>query len=517
VKAKCWDIDARVVMECSLSDSVKDKIAKVFEDAQQSAPSLIIIEDIHQLCPHADVGPSETDRQTTAGLMMCLDAIHHLPAEKMVVVVATSSAVDKVDTSLRRPGRFDKEIEVPIPTSIERTELLGFLVGKVHHDLKEDEICKIAEMAHGHVGGDLKALCMEAQQVSLGQCLQQHNRLRFPSTNTHSSTSNGVHSSTSTGVNSSTSVSLDLSEYCVRYEHFMEALHRVRPSAMREVQVEVPKVHWSDIGGLEDIKSKLKESVEWPLKHPEAFSRLGIKPPKGVLLYGPPGCSKTMIARALATESRLNFIAVKGPELFSKYVGDSERAVRQVFFRARAAAPSIVFFDEIDALAVHRKSDGGSSVADRVLAQLLTEMDGVEHLSDVLVVAATNRPDMIDKALLRPGRIDRLVYVPLPDSNTRREIFNIQFRSTPIADDVDVDGLVGRTAGYSGAEIVSVCQEAALSALHDSIRTEEVKQSHFENALETVHPQTESSTVRFYESYHKSRISSKKVFQFDGF
>nr|KAF6402554.1 spermatogenesis associated 5 [Rousettus aegyptiacus] len=278
----------------------------------------------------------------------------------------------------------------------------------------------------------------------------------------------------------------------------------IRPSAMREVAVDVPNVSWSDIGGLENIKLKLKQAVEWPLKHPESFTRMGVQPPKGVLLYGPPGCSKTMIAKALATESGLNFLAIKGPELMNKYVGESERAVREVFRKARAVAPSIIFFDELDALAVERgSSSGAGNVADRVLAQLLTEIDGIEQLRDVTILAATNRPDRIDKALMRPGRIDRIVYVPLPDAATRREIFNLQFHSMPISQDVDLDQLILRTDTYSGAEIIAVCREAALLALEEDIQANCIMRRHFTQALSTVTPRIPESLRRFYEDYQE--------------
>lgn len=284
----------------------------------------------------------------------------------------------------------------------------------------------------------------------------------------------------------------------------MAAFQQVRPSAMREVSIDVPKVRWEDIGGNAVIKQKLKQAVEWPLKHPEAFQRLGIRPPKGILMYGPPGCSKTLVARALATESGLNFLAVKGPELFSKWVGESEKAVRQVFQKARAAAPSIVFFDEIDALAARRGSggdDGGSSVSDRVLTQLLTELDGVETLKDVVMVAATNRPDMIDKALLRPGRIDRIVYVPLPDKNAREEIFKIHLIDTPLGDDVVMGDLAEKTEMFSGAEITALCREAALMALQEDIESNEVLRRHFDEAFRAVKPRTSRELIEMYRKY----------------
>nr|CAH7716449.1 unnamed protein product [Callosobruchus chinensis] len=271
---------------------------------------------------------------------------------------------------------------------------------------------------------------------------------------------------------------------------------------MREVQIEVPNVKWSDIGGQERLKLILKQSIEWPLKHPESFLRLGVTPPKGVLMFGPPGCSKTMIAKALATESGLNFLSIKGPELFSKWVGESERAVREVFRKARQVAPSIIFFDEIDALGGERSAGSTSSVQERVLAQLLTELDGITSLSDVTIVAATNRPDRIDKALLRPGRLDRMVYVPLPDENTRREIFRIRFTKMPVR--VDIDSLVERTDGYSGAEITAICNEAAMMALEESLDSEIVEERHFDGALHLVQPRTPASMIKMFDEYLKN-------------
>lgn len=280
------------------------------------------------------------------------------------------------------------------------------------------------------------------------------------------------------------------------------AMSEVKPSAMREVAIDVPKVRWSDVGGMEEVKLKLRQAVEWPLRHPEAFTRMGIQPPRGVLLYGPPGCSKTMIAKALANESGLNFLAIKGPELLSKYVGESERAVREVFRKARGVSPSIIFFDEIDALAGQR---GGSStgVGDRVLAQLLTEMDGIEPLCSVTVLAATNRPDMIDQALMRPGRLDRIIYVPLPDAATRLDILTLQLRSMPVGADVSLELLAELTERYSGAEIVAVCREAGLQALQEDITAQSVTAAHFHTALTTVRPGVPDSLLQSYSLYQR--------------
>ncbi|XP_064390152.1 ATPase family gene 2 protein homolog A-like [Halichondria panicea] len=447
------------------------KIQEAFSEAKKHAPTLLVLDDLHVLCPHRNSAPSESERRSTAALITCLDSLEQAP--RHIVVVATTNQIEGVEPSLRRPGRFDREVEIHAPSARERRDILYVHLKTMKDDISEEQLTVLANSAHGYVGADLLAVCVEAQHKALHRALNCE----------------GVE---------------DVRVVRVCVQDMQDALREIRPSAMREVAIEVPEVYWTDIGGQESVKQRMREAVEWPLKHPESFKRLGVRPPRGVLLFGPPGCSKTMVARALATESGLNFIAVKGPELFSKWVGDSERAVRQVFSRARAAAPAIIFFDEIDALAVQRKSEG-SSVADRVLAQLLTEMDGVESLSDVLVVAATNRPDMIDKALLRPGRIDRMIYVPLPDDNTRRQILNIQFRKMPVAEDVRVDSLVAHTEGYSGAEIVSLCQEAALCAMHEDITCSLVSHKHFMEAFDAVQPQTDKTTIEFYEKYISKR------------
>merc|ERR1719225_1255034 len=280
--------------------------------------------------------------------------------------------------------------------------------------------------------------------------------------------------------------------------HMKTVMPKVKPSAMREVMVEVPQVSWTDIGGLEELKLKLRQAVEWPVKHPEVFTRMGISAPRGLLMYGPPGCSKTMIAKALANESGLNFLSIKGPELFSKWVGESERAVREVFRRARQVKPSIVFFDEIDAVGGSR-GEGGGKVGDRVLAQLLTEMDGVEGLEGGTVVAATNRPDMMDQALLRPGRLDRVVYVPLPDLETRRQVLKVHTRKIPLATDVNLEEVAQSTEGYSGAEVAAVCNEAALAALEESVEAQVVGERHFKLALGSVTPRISAELFTVYD------------------
>ncbi|VDI33694.1 AAA family ATPase, partial [Mytilus galloprovincialis] len=444
------------------------KLRNIFMEAEERAPSIIVMDDVDSILPSRDKTQNDSQKRLVATMLTLMDGISQNQKEdKVIMVVAACCVPDQIDPALRRPGRFDKEIEI-----------LQKLLQKVPNTLEKEIILKIADKAHGFVGADLASVCQQASLNSLKRTLKN-------------------------GGNQMVSVS-------VTKEDISVAMTMVQPSGMREVQLEIPQVLWSDIGGQEEIKLKLKQAVEWPLLHPEAFERMGISPPRGILMYGPPGCSKTMIAKALATESGLNFIAIKGPELFNKWVGESERAVREVFRKARAAAPSIVFFDEIDALAVERGSSGGSSnVGDRVLAQLLTEIDGVERLKDVTIVAATNRPDMIDKALMRPGRLDRILYVPLPDEKTRHEILRINLCKMPVESSVGIDWIVQKTGGYSGAEICAVCHEAAMSALQENIDAKHVKLKHFSDALSVVTPRIDSELIKLYNDYQtKSGINS---------
>ncbi|NWW46182.1 SPAT5 protein, partial [Pedionomus torquatus] len=349
----------------------ESRLRQIFAEASLRRPSIIFIDELDALCPKREGAQNEVEKRIVASLLTLMDGIGSEDSEGQLLVLGATNRPHALDAALRRPGRFDKEIEIGIPNAQDRLDILQKLLKKVPHSLTAAELVQLADRAHGYVGADLAALCKEAGLYALRRALGKRPNLL----------DNEVAGSV-----------------MIAFNDFLQGMNDVRPSAMREVAVDVPKVSWSDIGGLEDVKLKLKQAVEWPLKHPDSFIRMGIQPPKGVLLYGPPGCSKTMIAKALAHESGLNFLAVKGPELMNKYVGESERAVREIFRKARAVSPSILFFDEIDALAVERgNSSGAGNVADRVLAQLLTEMDGIEQLKDVTILAATNRPDMIDK------------------------------------------------------------------------------------------------------------------------
>ncbi|XP_068701398.1 ATPase family gene 2 protein homolog A-like isoform X1 [Montipora foliosa] len=461
------------------------RLRDIFHEAHERAPSIVFIDELDALCPKRDKVQNEFEKRVVATLLTLMDGAKTANSSSgHVLVLAATNRPDALDPALRRPGRLDREIEIGIPNARDREDILRTLLRTVPHGLTTEDFRSFADIAHGYVGADLAAVCKEAGLLSFKRCLRESKVTAPPA-----------------DVAGQESLKERL---LVTREDIMAAFTQVRPSAMREVAIDVPKVRWEDIGGNAVIKKKLKQAVEWPLKHPQAFQRLGIRPPKGILMYGPPGCSKTLIARALATESGLNFLAVKGPELFSKWVGESERAVRQVFQKARAAAPSIIFFDEIDALATRRGGsgdDGASTVSDRVLTQLLTELDGVETLKDVVMVAATNRPDMIDKALLRPGRIDRILYVPLPDLEARKEIFKIHLSNTPVGDDVVIEELAERTEMFSGAEISALCREAALAALEENIESTEVFRRHFDAAFVAVKPRTSSNLIELYRKY----------------
>ncbi|XP_063975896.1 ATPase family gene 2 protein homolog A [Diachasmimorpha longicaudata] len=444
-------------------------ITEIFSEAKAQTPSVILIEDLDVLCPKKLGSSSETEKRLTATFIKEFSNLQK--SDLPTLVWSTTSKPDFINPSLRRPGHIDREFEMPAPTPQMRKEIIHKLLRKFSHSLIQKDIDQIAFVTHGFVGADLNSLCCRAAMSAT----KRHGSLSYPE-----------------------------EEITMTVEDFNYALTQVNPSAMKEVLVEIPNVSWSDIGGQKDLKLKLQQAVEWPLRHPEAFSRLGITPPRGLLMFGPPGCSKTMVARALATESKLNFINIKGPELFSKWVGESERAVREVFRKARQVAPSIIFIDEIDALGGERSSGAGSAgnqVQERVLAQLLTELDGVTALGNVTLVAATNRPDRIDKALLRPGRLDRIVYVPLPDYETRLEIFKIKCRRMPIDADVNISDLVDLTDGYSGAEVQAICHEAALKALEENLNASSVSKEHFKAALSSVKPRTPRALVEMYEEY----------------
>ncbi|WP_297092727.1 CDC48 family AAA ATPase [Thermococcus sp.] len=534
----------------------EERLREIFKDAEENAPSIIFIDEIDAIAPKREEVVGEVEKRVVSQLLTLMDG---LKGRGKVIVIAATNRPDALDPALRRPGRFDREIEVGVPDKKGRKEILQIhtrgmplepdydkaTVLKVLKELmkresfekaklerllekvsaaKSDEEVKealksesevypevrsrlidrmleeIAEKTHGFVGADLAALAREAAMVVLRRLINEGKispeQERIPPE--------------------------VLQELRVRKADFYEALKMVEPSALREVLIEMPNVRWEDVGGLDEVKQELKEAVEWPLKYPKAFQRLGIEPPRGVLLYGPPGTGKTLLAKAVATESEANFIGIRGPEVLSKWVGESEKRVREIFRKARQAAPTVIFIDEIDAIAPARGSDM-SRVTDRLINQLLTEMDGIERNSGVVVIAATNRPDILDPALLRPGRFDRLILVPAPDEKARLEILKVHTRRVPLASDVNLRELAKKTEGYSGADIEALVREAALLAMR-RIMTElpvelveeeseefleklRVSRRDFEEALKKVKPSITPYMIDYYRNFEESRKS----------
>ena len=407
----------------------EEKLRNVFEQAEKNAPSIIFIDEIDSIAPKREEVSGEVERRIVAQLLSLMDG---MSSRGKVVVIGATNRINAIDPALRRPGRFDREIELGVPDRNGRLEILQIHTRGMPLD-KDVNLEKLADISHGFVGADLQALAKEAAMRALRRVLPEIDL-------------------------SSESISGEtLKKIIVTMQDFIDVLKEMEPSAMREVFVEVPDISWSDIGGLAAIKEELQEAVEWPLKYEGVFKYADAVPPKGILLYGPPGTGKTLMAKAAANESEANFISIKGPELLSKWVGESEKGVREVFRKARQAAPCIIFFDEIDAIAPVRGGDfGNSHVTERVISQLLTELDGLEILTNVVVIAATNRPDIVDPALLRPGRFDRLLYVPPPDKESRIQILKIHTKNKPLADDVKLDQIAQHTETYTGADIASL-------------------------------------------------------------
>ncbi len=448
------------------------RIRDLFDEAEKNAPSIIFIDEIDAIAPKREEVHGEVERRMVSTLLTKMDG---LKSRGKVVVIAATNRPHSIDPALRRPGRFDREISIGVPDKKGRLNVL-----KIHTRnmplTKDVNLEDIANITHGFVGADISALCKEAAMNVLRKVLPNL-KLREKE-----------------------EISKDvLEKLVVSSKDFKEALKLVRPSAMREVLVETPNVGWNDVGGLDKLKQELKEAVELPLKNPNAFKRLGIKPIKGVLLYGPPGTGKTLMAKAVAKEAEANFILVKGSELLSKWVGESEKGVQKVFEKARQTAPTIVFFDEIDAIAPRRGLDYGTRVTERVVNTLLAEMDGLQELSDVLVIAATNRPDMVDPGLLRPGRFDRLLLTEAPDKKARLDILKIHTRSMPLAKDVKLEVLAEKSEGYVGADIDTLCREAALLALREDIEAKEIRKKHFDEALKKARKSVTKDMVDQYK------------------
>lgn len=442
----------------------EENLREYFEEAEKNAPSIIFIDELDAIAPKREETNGEVERRTVAQLLTLMDG---LKSRGQVVVIGATNRPDSLDPALRRPGRFDREIEIGVPDAEERQEVLEIHTRNM--PLAEDvNLEKIASNTHGFVGADLESLCKEAAMRVVRRILPEiQNDEEIPEE--------------------------VLKKIVVTGNDFKSAQKEIQPSALREVLVQIPNIKWDDVGGLNEVKQELKEAVEWPLKHPETFKRLGVRPPKGTLLYGIPGTGKTLLAKAVASESEANFISVKGPELLSKWVGESEKGVREIFRKAKQASPTVIFFDEIDAIAGARSgNDTDSGVTKRVVNQLLTEMDGLEELQDVSIIAATNRPDMLDAGLMRPGRFDRHIKVDVPDEEARIAIFEVHTKGMPLAEDVNLKKLAKNTEGYVGADIEAVCREAAMFTLRDDIEANEIPNKYFKEAIEKVKPGNQS-------------------------
>ena len=453
----------------------EEKIREIFNQAEENSPSIIFIDEIDSIAPKRDEVSGEVEKRIVSQLLTLMDG---MKSRGKVVVIAATNRPDSIDPALRRPGRFDREIEIGIPDDEGRFEILSIHTRGMPIDKKVD-LKQISKTTHGFVGADLEVLSKEAAMRSLRRILPE--------------------------------IDLDedkisaeiLQKIEITSEDFRDALKEVRPSALREVQVQIPNVSWDDVGGLDELKEELREAVEWPIKHKEAFDYVDVETPKGILLHGPPGTGKTLIAKALAKMTESNFISIKGPELLSKWVGESEKGVREIFRKARQAAPCIIFLDEVDALVPRRGSGGSEShVTESVVSQILTEIDGLEELHNVLIVGATNRLDIVDDALLRPGRFDRIIEVPNPDAKGRRNIFKIHTKKKPLASDVDIAKLVELTDGFSGAEIAAVANRAAVAALKkyvggkaQNVKDIKISQQELTDAIDKVKPRKKEAPL----------------------
>ncbi|KAH9675243.1 calmodulin-interacting protein 111 [Citrus sinensis] len=541
---------------------------EVFDSASQSAPAVVFIDELDAIAPARKDGGEELSQRMVATLLNLMDGVCRTDG---VLVIAATNRPDSIEPALRRPGRLDREIEIVVPSPAQRLEILHALLSGMEHSLLDSEVEYLSMATHGFVGADLAALCNEAALV----CLRRYSKIQTSSDVLHSTgtlfefeghsdtmlqdsdCSRNITESSRDCLDSASPCTSDLptsllssslplrgtvSEIADNFHNgvsdssggmfmsekgcalklelvdFEKARMKVRPSAMREVILEVPKVKWEDVGGQREVKTQLMEAVEWPQKHQEAFKRIGTRPPTGILMFGPPGCSKTLMARAVASEAGLNFLAVKGPELFSKWVGESEKAVRSLFAKARANAPSIIFFDEIDGLAAIRgKESDGVSVSDRVMSQLLVELDGLHQRVNVTVIAATNRPDKIDPALLRPGRFDRLLYVGPPNETDREEIFRIHLRKIPCSSDVNIRELACLSEGCTGADISLICREAAISAIEENLDASRITMQHLKTAIRHVQPSEIHSykelSAKFQRLVHSNAEADESGYQ----
>lgn len=490
-----------------LAGESESNLRKAFEEAEKNSPAIIFIDEIDSIAPKREKTQGEVERRIVSQLLTLMDG---LKSRAHVIVIGATNRPNSIDPALRRFGRFDREIDIAIPDATGRLEIL-----RIHtKNMKLDETVdleSIASETHGYVGADLAALCTEAAL----QCIREKMDV--------------------IDLEDETISAEVLESMAVTMDHFRTALGISNPSALRETVVEVPTVTWEDIGGLEDVKRELKETVQYPVEHPEKFKKFGMQPSKGVLFYGPPGCGKTLLAKAIANECQANFISIKGPELLTMWFGESEANVREIFDKARQAAPCVLFFDELDSIARARGSSGGDAggAADRVINQILTEMDGMNAKKNVFIIGATNRPDIIDPAILRPGRLDQLIYIPLPDLPSRLAIFKANLKNSPIAKDVDLEFLASKTHGFSGADMTEICQRACKLAIRESIEKDiemtrlrqekgddamdteaedpvpEITRAHFEEAMRFARRSVSDNDIRKYEMFAQTLQQSR--------
>ncbi|GGP21963.1 ATPase AAA [Thermocladium modestius] len=472
------------------------RLRDIFDEAKKNSPAIIFIDEIDSIAPKREEVTGEVERRVVAQLLTLMDGLQE---RGQVVVIGATNRPDAVDPALRRPGRFDREITIGMPDKSARKEILQVHTRNVPlcgEDDVKNNVCdksdlvsldELAEMTHGYTGADIAALVKEAAMARLRKAIDQKiidlEQPEIPQ---------GI-----------------LEKIRISKQDFLDGMKYVQPTVLREIIVEMPEVKWDDIGGYDKVKQELKETVEWPIKYRSYFDELGIDPPRGILLFGPPGTGKTLLAKAVATESGSNFISVRGPEVLSKWFGESEKAIREIFKKARMAAPAVVFFDEIDSIAPARGMSVDTGAMDRIVAQLLAEMDSISRLDDIVIIGATNRPDMMDPALLRPGRFDRIVYIPPPDKEARLAILKVHTRKLKMGSDVDLAKIAEKTEYYTGADIAALVKEAAMLALREAINNKEphareVTMKHFEEALTRVQPSLTSEIVKHYEDMAKT-------------
>ncbi len=459
------------------------RLREIFRDAESNAPSIIFIDEIDSIAPKRIETSGEVERRVVSQLLSLLDGLR---GRGEVIVIGATNRIDSIDEALRRPGRFDREIEFGVPNTKGRKEI--FQIHTRGMPLRPDiNLDHYANITHGFVGADIMAVCREAAMFALRRILPK--------------------------IDLDAPIPSDIiQELNIWNEDFMQAINLTEPSAMREVMVEIPNISWDDIGGLNEIKEELKEAVEWPLKFPKLFQRAGIRQLNGILLFGPPGCGKTLLAKAIANESECNFISIKGPEIFSKWVGESEKAIREIFRKARQAAPSIIYFDEIDAISSGRGGSETTHTFASIVNQILVEMDGIENRKGIITIGSTNRPDIVDPALLRPGRFDRLIFVEAPDRESRKKILEVHTEYMPLADEVSLDKIALETEGYSGADIENLCREAGMQAIREKMDgLDKIEPIHFEKALDKIKSTLTKNLISRYEEMANRIMESRNI------